>query len=148
MAGVGVSGVCGFAPGVDALIQSSGIYLAVEPMDLRCGIDRLLVQVHTVFGRDAFDGTAYVFRNRSGTRIKGVLGDATGVWLCVRRLQEGRFRRVRAKRCARSTPSSLNGCAKGLSGSGFLRAQKAWRRSCNRPQLRHGFERLAHDFRP
>lgn len=92
MAGVGVSGVCGFAPGVDALIQPSGIYLAVEPMDLRCGIDRLLVQVHTVFGRDAFDGTAYVFRNRSGTRIKVVLGDATGVWLCVRRLQEGRFR--------------------------------------------------------
>lgn len=92
MAGVGVSGVCGFAPGVDALIQSSGIYLAVEPMDLRCGIDRLLVQVHTVFGRDAFDGTAYVFRNRSGTRIKVVRGDATGVWLCVRRLQEGRFR--------------------------------------------------------
>lgn len=74
------------------MIRPSGIHLAVEPIDLRCGIDRLLVVVQTAFGRDAFDGAAYVFRNRSGTRIKLVTGDATGVWLCVRRLQEGRFR--------------------------------------------------------
>jgi len=74
------------------VIQPSRIYLAVAPIDLRCGIDRLLVLVQSVFGRDAFDGAAYVFRNRSGTRIKLVLGDATGVWLCVRRLQQGTFR--------------------------------------------------------
>ena len=66
-------------------------WLAVEPIDLRCGIDRLLVLVQSVFGCDAFDGCAYVFRNRSGSRIKVVIGDATGVWLCVRRLHEGRF---------------------------------------------------------
>lgn len=69
----------------------SAWYLAVEPVDLRCGIDRLLVLVQSVFGRDAFDGAAYIFRNRSGSRIKLVLGDAHGVWLCVRRLQQGRF---------------------------------------------------------
>lgn len=66
-------------------------WLAVEPIDLRCGIDRLLVVIQTVFGGDAFDGSAYVFRNRSGSRIKLVMGDATGVWLCVRRLHEGGF---------------------------------------------------------
>lgn len=74
------------------MLRPSTWWLAVEPIDLRCGIDRLLVRVQSVFGRDAFDGAAYVFRNRSGTRIKLVLGDATGVWLCVRRLQQGRFR--------------------------------------------------------
>lgn len=73
------------------MIRPSGIHLAVAPIDLRCGIDRLLVLVQSVFGRDAFDGAAYVFRNRSGSRIKVVMGDATGVWLCVRRLQQGRF---------------------------------------------------------
>jgi transposase len=73
------------------VIRPSGILLAVEPIDLRCGIDRLLVLVQSVLGRDAFDGSAYVFRNRSGSRIKVVMGDATGVWLCVRRLQQGRF---------------------------------------------------------
>lgn len=66
-------------------------FVAVAPVDLRCGMDRLLVMVQSAFERDAFDGTAYVFRNRSGTRIKLLLADATGVWLCVRRLQSGRF---------------------------------------------------------
>jgi transposase len=61
-------------------------------VDLRCGIDRLLVLVRAVFGRDAFDGSAYVFRNRSGPRIKPVRGDATGVWLRVRCLQQATFR--------------------------------------------------------
>jgi transposase len=41
-------------------------------VDLRCGIDRLLVAVQSVLGRDAFDGGAYVFRNRAGSRIKVV----------------------------------------------------------------------------
>ncbi|MEO8039529.1 MAG: IS66 family insertion sequence element accessory protein TnpB [Betaproteobacteria bacterium] len=73
------------------MLRPSTWWLAVEPIDLRCGIDRLLVVVQSIFGRDAFDGSAYVFRNRSGSRIKLVLGDATGVWLCVRRLQQGGF---------------------------------------------------------
>lgn len=66
-------------------------WLAVAPIDLRCGMDRLLVAVQTTLERDAFDGGAFVFRNRSGTRIKMLLVDAMGVWLCVRRLHEGRF---------------------------------------------------------
>ncbi len=74
------------------MLRPASWWLACQPVDLRCGIDRLLVLVQAVFGRDAFDGAAYVFRHRSGTRIKRALGDATGVWLCVRRLQEGRFR--------------------------------------------------------
>jgi transposase len=61
------------------------------PVDLRCGIDRLLIMVQELLGRDAFDGGAYVFRNRSGTRVKVVCVDGQGVWLCVRRLHRGRF---------------------------------------------------------
>ena len=34
---------------------------------------------------------ADVFRNRSGNRIKVVVWDGTGVWLCQRRLHKGRF---------------------------------------------------------
>ncbi len=36
-------------------------YVAVTPIDLRCGIDRLLVKVQAELGRDARDGAAYVF---------------------------------------------------------------------------------------
>lgn len=60
-------------------------------MDLRCGSDRLLVKIGQELGRDPRDGSAYVFRNRAGTRIKVLCVDAQGVWLCVRRLHEGTF---------------------------------------------------------
>ncbi len=73
------------------MLSPSGWWLAVAPMDLRCGMDRLMVAVQTALGRDAFDGGAYVFRNRSGTRIKVLCCDAQGVWLCVRRLSKGHF---------------------------------------------------------
>ncbi len=66
-------------------------WIAVAPMDLRGGMDRLWVAVQTVFGQTAQAGAAYVFRNRNGTRIKVLVVDDQGVWLCTRRLHEGRF---------------------------------------------------------
>ena len=73
------------------MLSPTGWWLAVAAIDLRCGIDRLLVAVKATLGRDAFEGGAFVFRNRAGTRIKVLVVDATGVWLCVRRLHDGRF---------------------------------------------------------
>lgn len=73
------------------MLSPSGWWLTVEPMDLRCGIDRLLVRIQEALGRASTDGGAYVFRNRAGSRIKVVCVDAHGVWLCVRRLHQGRF---------------------------------------------------------
>lgn len=73
------------------MLTPTGWWLAVAAIDLRCGIDRLLVAVQSALARDAFDGGAFVFRNRAGTRIKVLVVDATGVWLCVRRLHSGRF---------------------------------------------------------
>lgn len=73
------------------MLSPTAWWLAVAPVDLRCGIDRLLLAVQTILGRDGFDGGAYVFRNRAGSRIKVVVVDGQGVWLCVRRLHRGRF---------------------------------------------------------
>lgn len=73
------------------MLTPSRWYLAIAPIDLRCGADRLLVLVQSLFQQDVLAGGAYVFRNRSATRIKVLLADATGVWLCTRRLQSGRF---------------------------------------------------------
>ena len=72
------------------MLTPTGWYLAIAPVDLRCGMDRLLVIVQSLSG-NAASGAAYVFRNRSGTRIKVLIADATGVWLCTRRLHAGRF---------------------------------------------------------
>jgi transposase len=64
----------------------SGVFawwLVSAPVDFRCGADRLLVHVREVLGRDPLDGSAYVFRNRRAIRLKVLVVDAQGVWLCA-----------------------------------------------------------------
>ncbi|WP_291230552.1 IS66 family insertion sequence element accessory protein TnpB [Dokdonella sp.] len=78
------------------MLSPSGWWLACAPVDLRCGVDRLLVKVQAELGQAVSEGGAYVFRNRASTRIKVLCVDATGVWLCVRRLHTGSFHWPRA----------------------------------------------------
>jgi transposase len=73
------------------MIQPDQVWLAVEPVDMRQGIDGLSLIIQQALGRSPCDGSAYAFRNRSGNRIKLLIWDGTGVWLCVRRLHQGRF---------------------------------------------------------
>jgi transposase len=65
--------------------------VAVKPIDMRLGVDGLSLHVQESLGRPPCDGSAYAFRNRSGTRIKLLIWDGTGVWLCARRLHKGHF---------------------------------------------------------
>jgi transposase len=75
-----------------SLIANPGkIWLMVEPVDIRRGIDGLSVLVEQALQRSPCAGSAFVFCNRAGNRIKVLLWDGTGVWLCQRRLHQGRF---------------------------------------------------------
>lgn len=67
------------------------IWLALAPVDLRRGIDGLSGIVQDVLGHSPCAGSAFVFRNRAGTRLKLLLWDGNGVWLCQRRLHRGGF---------------------------------------------------------
>ena len=73
------------------MLRPTGWWLAREPVDLRCGVDRLWRLTQASLGRDPVDDGAYIYRNRAGTRIKVLCVDAHGVWLAVRRLHDGRF---------------------------------------------------------
>ena len=73
------------------MIRAEQIWLAVEAVDMRQGIDGLSLRIQQALGRSPCDGSAYAFRNRAGNRIKLLVWDGTGVWLCVRRLHQGRF---------------------------------------------------------
>ena len=84
------------------MLTPTGWWLAVAPVDLRYGVDRLLTTVCEQLGHDPRDGGAYVFRNRAGTRVKVLCVDAQGVWLSTRRLHEGAFTgRVPVMPCGR-----------------------------------------------
>ena len=72
------------------MIRVEAVWLAVEPVDLRAGMDTVLARVVAVFGA-AQPHQAYLFTNRRGNRIKVLVHDGFGVWLAVRRLHRGRF---------------------------------------------------------
>ena len=67
------------------------IWLVLEPVDMRLGIDGLCGAIAHSLKKQPGDGAAYVFRNRRCTRIKVLMWDHTGVWLCQRRLHQGGF---------------------------------------------------------
>ena len=67
------------------------IWLALGASDLRGGIDILLAQVLHGFAGGAQAHHAYVFANRRGDRLKVLVYDGVGMWLCTRRLQAGGF---------------------------------------------------------
>lgn len=73
------------------MIQPTQVWLAIEPVDMRLGIDGLSLRLQQTLGRAPCDGSAYAFRNRRGTRLKLLAWDGTGVWLAQRRLHRGHF---------------------------------------------------------
>jgi transposase len=72
------------------LIRIDAVWLAVEPLDMRAGTDTALARVVSVFGQ-ARAHHAYLFANRRANRMKVLVHDGFGVWLCARRLHRGRF---------------------------------------------------------
>ena len=72
------------------MIRIDSLWLAVEPMDMRAGAQRLLASVVQVFG-SAQAHHGYLFANARATRIKLLVHDGFGVWCAARRLNVGRF---------------------------------------------------------
>jgi transposase len=64
-----------------------------ESVDFRKGIDGLVaVCKQRVVDADPFSGVLFLFRNRNGKSLKGIVYDGQGYWLFMKRLSEGRFR--------------------------------------------------------
>jgi transposase len=73
------------------LPSSVRIFLAIEPVDMRCGFDKLGRAV-TDMGMDAYSGHLFVFVSRRGDRIKVLAWDRGGFVLWYKRLEKGRFK--------------------------------------------------------
>lgn len=68
------------------------IYIAVEAVDMRKGFDGLFGLVRDRLGGDPLSGHLFLFTNRTRTRLKVLVWDGSGLWLCAKRLEKGRFR--------------------------------------------------------
>jgi transposase len=94
---------------VAAVIRIDCLWLAVDPVDMRAGVDRLLARVVQVFGA-AHAHHGYLFANARSTRIKLLVHDGFGVWCAARRLNAGRFewpRQATPLSTPQATPLSL-----------------------------------------
>jgi len=72
------------------VIRIDAVWLAVEPIDMRTGVDRLLASVVQVFG-SAQAHHGYLFANARSSRIRLLVHDGFGVWCAARRLNKGSF---------------------------------------------------------
>ena len=70
------------------MIRIDAVWLAVEPIDMCAGAERLLASVAQVFGA-AQANHGYLFTNERSTRIKLLVHDGFGVWCAARRLNKG-----------------------------------------------------------
>ena len=71
--------------------RPAAVWLVVAPVDRRLGADGLSWYVQQVLQANPCAGNAYLFRNKRGNRLKLLVWDGTGVWLCQRRLHRGHF---------------------------------------------------------
>jgi transposase len=73
------------------------IYIAVEAIDMRKGFEGLYGLVRDHLGQDPLSGHLFLFTNRIQTRLKVLVWDGSGLWVCAKRLEKGRFHWPRAE---------------------------------------------------
>jgi transposase len=93
MAGVGGARMRAVVARAHAVIRIDAAWFAVEPLDMRAGVDKSLARVVDVFG-EARAHHAYLFINKRANRMKVLVHDGFGLWLCARKLYEGHFIRA------------------------------------------------------
>lgn len=73
------------------LSHSLKVFLAVDPVDCRKSFEGLHGVVLSKLREDPCSGALFVFTNKHRTRVKTLLWDGTGMWVAVKRLEQGRF---------------------------------------------------------
>ncbi len=73
------------------LPPSVRIYLAPGATDLRKSFNGLESAAREVLGQDPLTGHLFVFCNRRRTRLKILVFDGSGLWVCAKRLEQGTF---------------------------------------------------------
>ena len=85
------------------------IYIALDAIDMRKGFDGLYGLVRDHLRQDPLSGHLFLFINRPHTRLKVLVWDGSGLWVCAKRLERGRFGWPAADgpRCVTMRPEEL-----------------------------------------
>jgi transposase len=67
------------------------IFLARAPIDMRKGAGTLTALVEHGLEMDPYQGDIFLFVGRNRNRVKVLVWDHSGFWLCAKRLERGTF---------------------------------------------------------
>ena len=67
------------------------IYLAAGATDMRKGFEGLYGLVRDRLACDPLSGHVFLFSNAQRNRLKLLFYDGSGLWVCAKRLERGRF---------------------------------------------------------
>ena len=99
------------------------IYIALEAVDMRKGFAGLHGLVRDQLGQDPLSGHLFLFTNRTRTRLKALVWDGSGLWVCAKRLEKGRFHWPGADKQARSVTMRAEELAMLVNGLDFKQTQ-------------------------
>jgi transposase len=71
--------------------SATRVYLAAGATDMRKGFDGLYGMARDRLGIDPLSGHLFVFCNGRRNRLKVLYWDGSGLWICSKRLEKGRF---------------------------------------------------------
>ena len=106
------------------------VYVGMEAVDMRKGFDGLFGLVRDRLGEDPLSGHLFLFTNRERTRLKVLVWDGSGLWVCAKRLERGRFHWPVAEAGVRSVTMRGEELAMLLSGIDLAQAKprRGWYR--------------------
>ena len=113
------------------------IYIAIETIDMRKGFEGLYGLVRDQLGQDPLSGYLFLFSNRTRTRLKALAWDGSGLWVCAKRLEKGRFRWPEAEQ-VRSVTMRAEELAMLVNGLDVKQTrQRNWYRKAHKTGLEH-----------
>jgi transposase len=74
-----------------SLSTATRVFVALKPVDMRQSFNGLYARVQTVLQEEPTSGHWFVFTNQRRNRLKILLWDGSGLWVCAKRLEQGTF---------------------------------------------------------
>jgi transposase len=114
------------------------IYLAAGATDMRKGFEGLYGLVRDRLLCEPLSGHIFIFSNAQRNRLKLLFWDGSGLWVCAKRLEKGRFRWPEAAGGRASIVLSHEELALLVGGIDLRETRRRWHRVVQAATLESG----------